>query len=145
MIKVAVLVLALMLTPTLVGAHIQDPIGCSADLMQPNTDNMVVQYEGVSPEGRDYILQIQTRLGNVKDAVVQYHFMLAPKSQQVEGKGPGVIVPALTMFVDRDHDGVYEDMYLDPRHESNCSDLIHFRWMANEGQYRIVTHPELKR
>ena len=108
-------------------AHMEDHSGCvTVPKFSVIKLNAIPYYEGVSDDGRDYIVQFNLRGLNYAD--LEYRFILAPPAQRKGGKATPVHWNPVGVWVDSDDRRGWDDWWIDPRGNGNCKDLIHLKW-----------------
>ena len=114
--------------------HMEDPDSCAVRLQPYVNGESTLEKEGPSEDGRDYV-QTWTTGG----PTIEVHFILLPQSQSKQDGRPAYLEPPLSYWLDNNGDGFYEELFLDPRHQAACDDMVHLIWDGEKQTYRLVT------
>lgn len=130
---ISLMLVVMLATPV----HWEDPLNCMSmikDLKDTKTDQWKTTYEGLSEDARDYIIR-STREGDTLK--VEEHYQLLPQSQWASPEEPTYLKNILSLWLDFDGDGHYNEWYLFPRGRSNCQDALHFIWDHDLQTYKL--------
>lgn len=113
-------------------AHYEDPVGCDRAFKHMPDDGWTLLYAGISEDGRDFIYRF---LHTDKAVLVEEHHILLPRNQWDNENDPRFMMEILSMWIDANQDGHYEEWFLFPRNQSDCADAIHFKWDSTRQSY----------
>ena len=131
-----------LLLPRQLSGHMEDAAGC---FTIPKPREAQKLYEGLSKDGRDWVVQYDVRGWGYPDLELRYD--VSPPVQWEKGNKPEALlrsIPPLAYWLDTDKLAGYDEWYIDPRRKGNCLDFIHMKWDGEVWRLWIPHHEEGK-